>query len=131
MFHFLPYSHAFSKGSQLWIIQNPVHSSLAKKIDWYLQCICNKQKHLEKPLLIESSLHLPCRQVLFLPFEHKNPVKWIKQAHYFWRKLNGPSLKLFLPNTVSTKDLTKYFPFEPLPYKIQTIQEPPSKDHEK
>ena len=128
MFHFLPCSHAFSKGSQLWIIQS--HSSLSKKIDWHLQCICKKQKNLENPLLIESSLHLPCRQVLFLPFAHKDPVKWIKQAHHFWKKLNCPSLKLFLPNSTSKEDLTKYFPFEPLPYKIQTIQEPLAKDRE-
>ena len=130
MFHFLPYSHALSKGSQLWIIQNPVSSSLSKKIDWYLQCPFKKQKNLEKPLLIEASRHLPCRQVLFLPFEHKDSVKWIKQAHHFWRKLNCPSLKLFLPNSTSKEDLTKYFPFESLPYKIQTIQESPAKGYE-
>ena len=123
MFHFLPRSHALSKGTQLWIIQNPINSSLSKKIDWHLQCPCKKQKNLEKPLLIEASLHLPCRQVLFLPFEHKDPVKWIKQAHHIWKKLHYPSLKLFLPNSASKKDLTKHFPFEPLPYKIQTIQE--------
>ena len=127
MFHFLPLSHALSKGSQLWIIQSPKDSSLSKKVDWYLQCICKKQKNLEKPLLIEASLHLPCRQVLFLPFEHKDPVNWIKQAHHFWKKLNGPSLKLFLPYSVSREDLIKYFSFGPLPYKIQTIQEPLAK----
>lgn len=125
MFHFLPLSHAFSKGSKLWIIQSPTHSSLSKKIDWYLQCICKKQKKLSKPLLIEASLHLPCKQVLFLPFEHKDPVKWIQSAHQYWKKLGCPALKLFLPNSSVKEDLTKHFPYEPLPYKIQTIQEPP------
>lgn len=124
MFHFLPLSHALSKGSQLWIIQSPNSSSLSKKVDWYLQCICKKQKNLEKPLLVEASLHLPCRQVLFLPFEHKDSMKWIKQAHQFWKKLNCPSLKLFLPHSASREDLNKCFPSESLPYKIQTIQEP-------
>ena len=124
MFHFLPLSHAFSKGSKLWITQSPVHSSLSKKIDWHLQCICKKQKTLSTPLLIESSLHLPCKQVLFLPFEHKDPAKWMQKAYQHWKKLGCPSLKLFLPNSSTKEDLIKHFPFEPLPYKIQIIQEP-------
>ena len=125
MFHFLPFSHAFSKGSKLWIIQSSTHSSLSKKIDWYLQCICKKQKNLSKPLLIEASLQLPCKQVLFLPCEHKDPVQWIQQAYQSWKKLGCPALKLFLPNSSTKEDLTKHFLFEPLPYKIQVIQEPP------
>ncbi len=124
MFHFLPASNSFSKGSQLWIIQSPIHSKLSKKIDWHLQCIYKKQKSLSKPILTEASLHLPCKQVLFLPFEHKDPVKWIQTAYQFWKKLDCPSLKLFLPSSSKKEDLIKHFPFEPLPYKIQVIQEP-------
>ena len=124
MFHFLPTSHALSKGSLLWIIQSPTHSQLSKKIDWHLQCICKKQKIFSKPILTEASLHLPCKQVLFLPFEHKDPVQWIQQAYQFWKKLGCPSLKLFLPSSSKKEDLIKYFPSEPLPYKIQAIQEP-------
>lgn len=126
MFQFLPLSHAFSKGSKLWIVQSPTHSSLSKKIDWYLQCICKKQKKISKPLLTEASPHLPCKQVLFLPFEHKDSVKWIQEAYQYWKKLGRPSLKLFLPSSaIKKEELTKHFLFEPLPYKIQTIQEPP------
>ncbi len=124
MFHFLPISNSFSKGSQLWIIQSPIHSKLSKKIDWYLQCICKKQKNLSKPILASADPHLPCKQVLFLPFENQDPVKWMQKAYQCWKNLDTPSLKLFLPESSNRENLTKCFPFEPLPYKIQVIQEP-------
>ena len=120
MFRFLPLSHSFSKGADLWILSEPQHSSLAKKIDWHLQFIFEKSnKSPQDPLLIESSLYLPNTHTLFIPKQ----TNWLTQALESWSRLEKPSLRLFLPCFLSKNDLN-FWPNEKLPYLIHIVHDP-------
>ncbi len=125
MFKSLSYSNALSGGSSLWIIQSLTNSSpLSLELDWHLQFVVRKtSKPKNDPLLIESSLYLPCNHVCFIPFNKNHSTHWITQAQNSWSDLNKPSLKIFLPSTISKEDLIKNWPYESLPYKIKLIMD--------
>ena len=125
MFRLVPKTLSLAGGSSLWILQTPETSPLAKKIDWHTRFIFKKSKTVEgTALLIESSLCLPNSQTLFIPFDPKNKASfWIEQAFQNWKKLNKPSLKLFLPPPIQKEDLFEHWPAEDLPYKIHIVLE--------
>ena len=121
MFKQLPVTNAFASKSDLWIAEsfNPL-SSLSVQIDWHLRFSSRKLKD-KSPLLIESSQYLPCQKICFIRFE--NSQKWIQSAYSFWKNLDKPSLKIFIPKQISFDDLKKIWTCEPLPYPIKWIQE--------
>lgn len=124
MFQFLPYTNALSNGSALWITQTPHYSPLAQKINWHLHFVFEKSKtSLDDSLLTESSLHLPNNQTLFIPFKKEKKLDWIKKAFLSWQNLEKPSLRLFLPFSLSKQNLIDHWLYEDLPYKIQIIFE--------
>lgn len=119
MFKFLPAQNYLSKGSSLWIVPDTHSSQIAKEIDWYLSFIYTKTKK-NSDLLVESSLMIPNRHTLFIELS-KDPVVWLERAHMHWSKMVKPSLRLFLPPSVSTKMLVDFWKLEPLPYKISIV----------
>ena len=120
MFKILPRPNALSKGSSLWITPSP-SSPLSRQLDW-LTLFKARIANNDKPLLIESSLYLPCSHICFLPLK-ENPIKWLEHARSCWNDLNKPSLKIFLPNNLSQKELTQHWPYEPLPYTIKLVMD--------
>lgn len=124
MFKDLPQSNGLSKGADLWILQNPVHSILSKKIDWHLRFASRKPtvRH-QSALLVESSMDLPNQLLLFLPFHSSSKMEWIQKAQQTWIHLKKPSLRLFLPSEISQVDLRSQWPVESLPYLIQVVRE--------
>lgn len=120
MFKQVPLTNAFSSGTHLWVAEsfNPL-SSLSVQIDWHLKFLSRQSKD-KSPLLIESSCYLPCQKIGFLCF--KNSQEWIQEVQSFWKKLNKPSLKIFLPQKISFKDLKNEWKEEPLPYPIKWVQ---------
>ena len=119
MFKILPRPNALSKGSALWITQNP-KTPLSRQLDWLT--LFKARISTKAPLLIESSPHLPCSHICFLPFKN-NPIQWLQQARSCWSNLNKPSLKIFLPNSLSQTELTQHWPYEPLPYTIKLVMD--------
>ena len=121
MFKKIPTNHALASGAGLWVLEsfNP-HSPLSVQIDWHLKFLSRKLKD-KSPLLIESSNILPCQKICFINFE--NPKQWIQESESFWKSLNHPSLKIFLPQQISFETLNKNWIPQPLPYSIQWVQQ--------
>lgn len=129
MFKIQPLTNFLSKGCSLWILPTPETSYISKEVDWHLSCIYKKLKHKQpQSLLIESSLHLPNKLTLFLPFDKSLPLDWIKQAYIHWRNLKKPSLKLLIPTLITSHMLSQNWNFTVLPYSIQLIFEKSQKD---
>ena len=119
MFKILPRPNALSKGSALWIVQSP-NSPLSCQLDWLTLFKARVSKNA--PLLVESSLYLPCNHICFLPLTNK-PLQWLKETRSCWSGLNKPSLKIFLPNNLSQKECIQHWPYEPLPYTIKLVMD--------
>ena len=119
MFKTLPPSKALSQGASLWILPPPHQYPFSKKIDTYLQFVFRKLPEDKKSqkLLLESSSHLPCQHVLFLP----HSPQWIEEVLNNWKDLQKPSLRIFLPESIKKEDLINNWPFFHLPYKIQVL----------
>ena len=119
MFQALSPSKALSSGASLWILPPPHQYPFSKKIDTYLQFVFRRLPEDKKSqkILLESSAHLPCQHILFLP----NSSQWIQEALDHWKNLQKPTLRIFLPNNMNEKDLTDHWPFFHLPYKIQLL----------
>lgn len=124
---------ALSPGSDLWIVPERKNSSLVPRLDWYLNFqIAKSSLHhraalppavseilkecaLEgydwapeesEALLILASPFLPCRWVMVL----KNSSQfdsWVKAAVEKWKKMNSPTVRIFLPHEVSASDFRK------------------------
>ena len=123
MFQFLPRTHAFSRGADLWIVPEPEQSLFSKKISFFLNFILERsQKHsseLKGPMLIESSRHLPCKKILFL----KTGENWLGEAHQTFAHLKKPKLRLMPPCSITKEELILNWPEESLPYFIQVVFE--------
>ena len=121
MFRVLTPFEALSKGASLWVLPPPSQYSFAKKIDAYLQFIFRKlpEDKKSKNLLVESSLHLPCQHVLFIPYSSSD--QWAGQVLENWKNLKNPSLRIFLPFEIDQKELINHWPLIHLPYKIQVL----------
>lgn len=119
----LSQANALNPGADLWILCDLEKSPWTAKIDWYLNFqICKSSRHhsqslpeflsevlekteLEKkniqldksaPLMIASQDLLPNKWVVLLPWNN-DMAGWSTQAFEIWKKLNKPSLRVFLP----------------------------------
>ena len=121
MFRVLSASEALSKGASLWILPPPDQYPFSKKIDTLLQFVFRKLPKDKKSqnVLLESSLHLPCQHILFLPYSSSS--QWIQEARENWKNLRNPPVRIFLPFEMSRKELMKSWPLLHLPYKIQIL----------
>lgn len=117
----------FESGSDLWIIPDRKNSKLAQKLDWYLNFqILKSVQHRTVPLpapvhdilnschlkgydwapeesdslLILSSHIFPNRWVLQIQGSDQLE-SWIQSAVEKWKGLNRPSVRIFLPQSVS------------------------------
>jgi hypothetical protein len=128
---------AFSAGADLWIVPERKKSRLVQKIDWYLGFqIAKSVQHQSKTLstdlldilkscalegekgydfipspdadalLILSSRNLPNRWVMIIRGS-EDVETWLKTAIEKWKKMNSPSLRIFLPEGQLKADIAK------------------------
>ena len=129
-------SKALDPGADLWIIPDRRTSSWSKKIDWYLQFLISKAmihkppqisaeitKRMQEndhelfshelghssPLLILSERQLPNKKTVHLPFLG-DQKSWVEQVHQVWSGFNSPSLRVFLPKGIESKDFINAWP---------------------
>lgn len=127
---------AFSAGADLWIVPERKKSKLVQKIDWYLNfqiaksvqhqsktlsedildilksCALQGQKGYDfvptdsEALMILSAAHLPNRWVMIVRGSDDLET-WLKTAVQKWKKMNSPSLRIFLPEGQSKAEVAK------------------------
>ncbi len=127
---------AFAAGSDLWIVPERKNSEMAQRMDWYLNFQIAKASHhqtrsLELPLqnilqeceigtetktekvigdldslLILSSKYFPNRWVLVLK-GCDDVAAWAEKAVEKWKKMQSPSLRVFLPENLSSGQFEK------------------------
>lgn len=122
-------SLAFAPGADLWIVPERKNSELVQKLDWYLNfqiaqsahhqtreispALQNIVKSCELPsfpteaqdrdsMLVLSNALFPNRWVLVVRGSD-DAFSWTKKAVDKWRKMNSPSVRIFLPQTMTTE----------------------------
>ena len=110
MFQSLDANQKFSLGSDLWVIFFEPDRRLFKKINWQtcflLQPLAEDEKLL-KPLLIHTYKVFPNKSILCLPFKKST---WVKDAHQFWKKMDKPSCRIFIPLGCEEEELINFWP---------------------
>lgn len=123
----------FGPGADLWIVPERKTSHLVQNLDWYLNFQIAKTTHHQpmKPapqvieilkkcelegynwapensdaLLILSSKTVPNRWVMVLRGSDQLE-NWVQTACEKWKKMNSPSVRIFLPQGVSTQQFDK------------------------
>lgn len=127
----LSQASALNPGSDLWIVPDLEKSQWTAKLDWYLNFqICKASRHvsaeipsfvtevvnetgLQKPvvpqakvdaLMIASGNLLPNKWVVVLPWNEDLSL-WTSHIFEIWKKLQEPTLRVFLPPGQSTGSL--------------------------
>ncbi len=124
----------FAPGADLWIIPERKSSKLVQKMDWYLNFqIAKSVQHQSQTLsqnvleilkacalngydfapdasadalMILSSQTLPNRWVMVLKGSDETE-SWFKTAATKWKKMNSPSIRLFLPQGLHRSEALK------------------------
>jgi hypothetical protein len=124
---------ALAPGADLWIVPERKQSSLTQKIDWYLNfqiaksvqhqsqdlspivgeilrsCALKNYDFLHEDsdaLLILSTRTLPNRWVMVLKGS-SDLNDWLQIALQKWKKMNSPSLRIFLPEGARTSEVSR------------------------
>lgn len=128
-------AQAFSAGQTLWVTTNDLTSPLNQKMDWYLnfqltQARRHKSKEVspqiktiltdnplpqfanstedDSSLLILSNGQLPCEFLLVVSQmgKQQDPKKWAQTVLDHWQKFKKPSLRVFLPKSMTAAAFT-------------------------
>lgn len=130
------YQHgALAAGSDLWVIPELNTSRWSQTLDWYVNFQISRAKnHHAKELsselksiindnelevlqfnspktslMIASDGRLPNKQLVELTSSEK-PEEWVLQVFQIWQQLQRPSLRIFLPEFITSEDLFKLWP---------------------
>ena len=116
-------SQKFSIGSHLWLIFFEPHRQLFKTINWrthfLLQSLDNASP-FPGPLLVDTHKVFPNDSILCLSFQKKI---WFQSAYQFWRQLNKPSIRIFIPLREQEDTLFNYWPTTDSAHKISYYKE--------
>jgi len=123
----------FGPGSDLWIVPERKNSNTVQNLDWYLNFQISKSVHHQpknpapqvleilkkcalegydwapqeaEALLILSSHAVPNRWVMVLKGSDRLEA-WAETAATKWKKMNSPTVRVFLPQGVSTQQFDK------------------------
>lgn len=127
---------AFSSGSQLWAFCQPECSFWSRKVDWYLnyqvaQALAQKPLEVHPQayaifkgagyeltplpsmnskanILIAPQTTAPASQIIFIYFDHSTE-EWLNRVVTAWQNLDKPSLRIFLPEDVSSTACESFF----------------------
>ncbi len=127
---------AFGPGSSLWLFPSIEKSDWARRLDWYLNLQISKSRSHEtktwteeiqaiiaeneielkpfkplkkQPLMVGTQRPLPFQQVVEIPYDGDGD-SWIRSCEQVWKGLDHPSVRLFLPPTVSSSDIQSASP---------------------
>ena len=107
MFKSLSSYQAFDTGSDLWILTSELEDLWFKKINWQLGFPFydpSKKNVIKTPILITTQNTFPNQNILCLPYVED----WIACCYQHWAQLKKPSLRLFLPKTLSKDSLEQW-----------------------
>ena len=112
MFKALNKSQKFQPGSKLWLIFFEPKRHLFKTINWrtgFLLQSLKKDQKLLHPTLLDTINIFPNQALLCLPLKKGT---WLSDIHNSWRKLNKPSLRVFIPFNYDEEELCSYGAFQ-------------------
>ncbi len=134
----LSHAASMSSGHNIWVLADLPNSRWTQRLNWYLNfhirqtfpsrekssalkktislCDLNLKETALKtpaPLLIASQDLLPNRWTIIIPYETK--TQWFQQLTEVVEKINSKSVRLFLPDTATSKNsvsFLKNLPFD-------------------
>lgn len=125
----------FGPGADLWIVPERQNSNLVQKLDWYLNFQISKSAQHQPPslapevmdilkncalegydwapqessaLLILASPFVPARWVMVLKDSDRLDA-WAKTAVEKWKKMNSPSVRIFLPHNIPASQFESFW----------------------
>ena len=122
MFKSLSCSQKFSSGTDLWLIFFEPHRQIFKQINFRVHFLLHSldSASLSSPLLLDTHRVFPNNSILCLPLEKKI---WFQSAYDFWKKLNKPSFRIFIPLKEQEEKLFNYWPVTDSDHKISYYKE--------
>jgi hypothetical protein len=139
-------AQSFGAGSDLWVISDDPATPLFRRMDWYLnfqitRALQHKSQTLspqlqtvlnensiptptssathESPTLIQVGRQLPTQFLMIVPA--RNSSDWAATVQQRWVSLHNPSMRLFLPPSISIAQFQKdWGPSEPRGLSIVT-----------
>ena len=128
-------TNSYNPGADLWVLAPLDESGSTQRLDWYLnfqiaKATFHQQKKLSEDLdffirecelqrydyfpqgseglLISASHLLPVRWTLIQPV--LDPfANWVEKIHFFWKSLQQPDLRVFLPKNKSISDFSTHW----------------------
>ena len=110
MFKPLKSFQKFQFGSYLWLIFFEPQRYLFKTINWrtgFLLHNLRDKKPILKPVLIDTQAIFPNNSLLCLPLKKES---WLSDIYNFWKHLDKPSLRVFVPLNCDAEKLNQYWP---------------------
>ena len=112
MFKCVSSYRALCQGANLWILPLEPENFRFKQINWRLRfLICSplEDRPPARPLLLSVEGGLPVRRILCLPKE-KISENWPVSCHRHWKRLEKPSLRVFLPSSLDGRAFINHWP---------------------
>ena len=115
MFQSLSRFEKFQPGARLWCMFYEPERGLFKEINWrtgFLLKDLHDKSHLSCPLLLDTQRIFPNLCLLCLPLKEES---WISDIFAFWRGMNRPALRVFIPLKHDKKKLEENWPQKDIP----------------
>lgn len=123
---------ALGPGADLWICADLANSKWTGELDWHLnhqirKGLSHQSRQLstdmtnllqenqiswaniqakDENLLVSSSVQLPARWVLVLPWKSQLG-EWVQQAFEHWKSLGQPQVRFFLPQNIALAEFSR------------------------
>lgn len=128
-------ANSYNPGADLWVLSPLEQSHSTQRLDWYLnfqiaKADFHQQKNMSEELeiiirecdlelynylpqnndglLINVKHLLPARWALVQPILNPFP-SWVEKIHFYWKSLQQPSLRIFLPKEKTTSDFNSHW----------------------
>lgn len=142
-------TQALDSGDALWILPFDLESPWYQRLNWLTNfSLTTNELHsrpklhpwllkiletceipppnipLAEPLLVPVSPWLPSEWLVLVPFNSANETLFIQTIAKIWKQLQAPSLRLFLPTSMTLKNWETLWNEQNLPSHISLVFEP-------
>lgn len=123
MFKYLSQFQKFKKGSFLWLIFFEPKRNLFKQINWRTGFLLHKlggPTNISKPIIIDTQDIFLNHSLLCLPLKKQT---WSSNAFHYWKQMDKPSFRVFIPLGESEEPLNKCWPLSDKVYNLSYYKE--------
>ncbi len=142
-------AHAFDSGDDLWILPLDLESPWYQRLNWLTNfSLTTNELHsrpklhpwlvkiletcdipapeipVTEPLLVPISPWLPSEWLVLVPYSVHHEILFIQSIGKIWKQLQEPSLRLFLPPSITLQEWESLWVQHNLPLEVSLVFEP-------